>query len=55
MRGKEAEGEVTASRDVEESRQTRRQTRSGRRSTRAATSENAVKRNGDRVTEGTEL
>lgn len=52
------EGEATASRDgtdVEESRQTRRQTRSGRRSTRAAALENVVKRNRDRMTKRAEL
>lgn len=53
-----SEGEATVSRegaDVEESRQTRRQTRSGRRSTRTAAPENVVKRNRDGVTKGTEL
>lgn len=60
-RGKDREEggeEATASRDrtdVEESRQTRRQTRSGRRSTRAAALENVVKRNKDGMTKGTEL
>lgn len=55
--GGSEEGESTASgdgADVEESRQTRRQTRSGRRSTRAAALENVVKRNRDEMTKGTE-
>lgn len=49
-------GDCVARANVEESRQTRRQTRSGRRSTRAAAlEENVVKRNGDGTTKGTEL
>jgi len=58
-KGPEGKGEeTTASRDgtdVEESRQTRRQTRSGRKSTRAAALKNVVKRNKDGMTRGTEL